>query len=85
MRLPGLAARSAPSRNRLAWALPYLIPHAWEEDASAAAGPVPLFDSSPKVIWLAVTIYLKYPLLLRNVEDLLHERGIDLCRETVRL
>ena len=29
--------------------------------------------------------YVKYPLSLRNVEDLLHERGIDLCRETVRL
>jgi putative transposase len=28
--------------------------------------------------------YVKYPLSLRNVEDLLAERGIDVCRETVR-
>jgi putative transposase len=27
---------------------------------------------------------VKYPLSLRNVEDLLAERGIDLCHETVR-
>jgi putative transposase len=30
-------------------------------------------------------MYVKYPLSLRNVEDLLHERGIDICHETVRL
>ena len=30
-------------------------------------------------------IYVKFPLSLRNVEDLLHERGIDICHETVRL
>jgi hypothetical protein len=29
-------------------------------------------------------MYVKYPLSLRNVEDLLHERGIDLSYETVR-
>ena len=29
-------------------------------------------------------MYVKFPLSLRNVEDLLHERGIDLCHETVR-
>ena len=29
-------------------------------------------------------MYVKYPLSLRNVEDLLHERGIDICHETVR-
>ena len=28
---------------------------------------------------------MKYPLPLRNVEDLLFERGIDICHETVRL
>jgi putative transposase len=27
---------------------------------------------------------VKYPLSLRNVEDLLAERGIDICHETVR-
>ena len=31
-----------------------------------------------------VLIYVRFPLSLRNVEDLLAERGIDLCHETVR-
>jgi putative transposase len=30
-------------------------------------------------------MYVRFPLSLRNVEDLLFERGIDICRETVRL
>ncbi|MEZ5689260.1 MAG: IS6 family transposase [Caenibius sp.] len=29
-------------------------------------------------------LYIRYPLSLRNVEDLLSERGIDICHETVR-
>jgi len=28
--------------------------------------------------------YVRFPLSLRNVEDILHERGIDICHETVR-
>lgn len=43
------------------------------------------FNSSPEVIDLAVTLYVRYPLSLRNVEDLLAERGIDVSYETVRL
>jgi hypothetical protein len=43
------------------------------------------FDSSPEVIRLVVQMYVRYPLSLRNVEDLLVERGIDICHETVRL
>jgi putative transposase len=39
--------------------------------------PFRWFDSSPEVIRLVVMMYVKYPLSLRNVEDLLHERGID--------
>ena len=42
------------------------------------------FHSSPEIIRLVVLMYVKFPLSLRNVEDLLHERGIDLCHETVR-
>jgi len=42
------------------------------------------FNSSPQVIRLVVMMYVKYPLSLRNVEDLLFERGIDICHETVR-
>ncbi len=41
-------------------------------------------DSSPEVIRLAVMMYIRYPLSLRQVEDLLFERGIDICHETVR-
>ena len=53
---------------------------------SRAAPPSPFrcFNSSPEVIRLVVMLYVKYPLSLGNVEDLLAERGIDLCRETVR-
>jgi len=29
-------------------------------------------------------MYVRFPLSLRNVEDLLAERGIDICHETVR-
>jgi putative transposase len=42
------------------------------------------FNSAPEIIRLVVMMYVKYPLSLRNVEDLLHERGIDICHETVR-
>ena len=34
---------------------------------------------------MAVMLYIRFPLSLRNVEDLLFERGIDICHETVRL
>ncbi len=50
-----------------------------------SSDPFSRFDSSPEVIQLVVMIYVRNPLSLRNVEDLLFERGIDLCRETVRL
>ena len=36
------------------------------------------------MIRLVVLLYVRFPLSLRNVEDLLFERGIDLCHETVR-
>ena len=47
--------------------------------------PFRYFNSSPEVIRLAVMMYIRYPLSLRQVEDLLFERGIDICHETVRL
>ena len=46
--------------------------------------PFRYFNSSPEVIRLAVMMYIRYPLSLRQVEDLLFERGIDLCHEMVR-
>lgn len=50
-----------------------------------AASPFRYFNSSPEVIRLVVMMYVRFPLSLRNVEDLLFERGIDICHETVRL
>ena len=52
---------------------------------SQSSNPFRYFRSSPEVIRLAVLMYVRFPLSLRNVEDLLFERGIDLCHETVRL
>ncbi len=49
------------------------------------ASPFRYFNSSPEVIRLAVLMYVRFPLSLRNVEDLLFERGVDICHETVRL
>ena len=46
--------------------------------------PFRYFKTSSEVIRLAVMMYVRFPLSLRNVEDLLHERGIDICHETVR-
>jgi len=46
--------------------------------------PFRYFNSSPEVIGLTVMMYVRYPLSLRQVEDLLFERGIDICHETVR-
>jgi putative transposase len=53
---------------------------------SRALPPSPFrrFNSSPEVIRLVVLMYVRFPLSLRNVEDLLFERGIDICHETVR-
>ena len=47
--------------------------------------PFRYFKTSPEIIQLAVMLYVRFPLSLRNVEDLLHERGIDVCHESVRL
>jgi len=45
--------------------------------------PFRCFNSSPVVIRLAVMMYIRYPLSLRQVEDILFERGIDISHETV--
>jgi putative transposase len=46
--------------------------------------PFKYYKTSPEIIKLAVMYYVRYPLSLRQVEDILHERGIDICHETVR-
>ena len=46
--------------------------------------PFRYFNSSPEIIRLAVMMVIRYPLSLRQVEDTLFERGIDIRREMVR-
>ena len=46
--------------------------------------PFRYFKTSPEIIRLAVMMYVRFPLSLRNVEDQLHECGIDVSHETVR-
>ena len=46
--------------------------------------PFRYFKTSPEIIRLAVMLYVRFPLSLRNVEDLLNERVIDVSHETVR-
>lgn len=53
--------------------------------ASPMGNPFKRFNISPEVIRLAVIMYVRYSMLLRNAIELLAERGIDICHETVRL
>ena len=46
--------------------------------------PFRYIKTSPEIIRLGVMLYIRFPLSLRNVEDLLHERGIEISHETVR-
>ncbi len=46
--------------------------------------PFRYFNGSPEVIRLVVVMYIRSPLSLRQVEDILFERGIAICHETVR-
>ena len=47
--------------------------------------PFRCFKTSSEIIRLAVMLYVRFPTSLRNVEDLLHERGIEVSHEIVRL
>jgi len=40
--------------------------------------PFRYFKTSPQIIRLAVVVYVWFPLSLRNVKDLLYERGMIL-------
>ena len=46
--------------------------------------PFRYFRTRSEIIRLAVMMYVRFPLSLKHVEDLLHERGIDVSHETVR-
>ncbi len=51
----------------------------------AKQNPFKYFNTSPEIIRLAVMLYVRFPLSLRNVEDLLHERGINVSAYYVYL
>lgn len=42
------------------------------------------FKTNSEIIRLAVKMYVRFPLSFRNVEDLLHERGVDVSYGAVR-
>lgn len=42
------------------------------------------FKTSPQIIRQAVMLYVQFPLSLRNVEDLLRERGIEVSHAAIR-
>jgi len=45
--------------------------------------PFRYIKTPPEIIRLAVTLYIRFPLSLRNVEGLLREQRIDIGHETV--
>ncbi len=76
---PGYRRQGTVRQNQLETgrAVPYL-PNMTKPD------PFRYFKTSCEIIRLAVMMYVRFPLSLRNVEDLLHERGIDVSHEAVR-
>lgn len=52
--------------------------------AHAQPQPLPLLNTSPRIIRLAVMRCDWFPLLLRNVEGLMHWREIEISHEIVR-
>ena len=46
--------------------------------------PFRYFKTSPEIIRLAVMLYVRFPLSLRTVEDMLHESGVDISHEAAR-
>ena len=77
---PGLSLGLAPAAefglSRAGWRGPSL--------QVLQLSPFRYFKTSPEIIRLAVTLYAGFPLSLRNVEDLLHERGVEMSLEAVR-
>jgi len=43
------------------------------------------FKHNPAIIQLAILLYIRYTLSLRQVEEMLFERGVDISHETIRL
>ncbi|KUJ77627.1 transposase [Ruegeria profundi] len=47
------------------------------------SNPFKGFQSSLKIIRLAVMLHVRFPLSLRTVEDLMHERGVEISHENI--
>jgi len=45
--------------------------------------PIRYFKTSPEIIRLTVMMYVQFLISLRNIEEFLHERGINISQETV--
>ncbi|MEL7042538.1 MAG: IS6 family transposase [Pseudomonadota bacterium] len=43
------------------------------------------FETSAELIQFAAMMYVRFPLSLRNVEDRLYQRGVDVCHESIWL
>ena len=80
-------------RSRLCGSKLEVVSEGWRLEAGrgpatltgmSQCSPFRYFRTSPEIIRLAVMLYVRFPLSLRNVEDLLHERGIEISHETVR-
>ncbi len=46
--------------------------------------PFKWFETRSEIIRLAVMLYVRFPVSLRHIEDLLHERGVDVSHESFR-
>ena len=46
--------------------------------------PFRYFKTSPEIIRIAVIMYVRFPLSLGNVEDLLREHSINVSHESIR-
>ena len=85
----GLASAELPTSGRRNCSRGIVKVNRLEPGRTASSPPVmhnPFcsFNSSPEVIRLAVMMSVRDPVSLRQVEDRLCERGIDICHETVR-
>ncbi len=55
----------------------------WRQ-AMPKSSPFKYFKASPEIIRLVVMLQVRFPLSLRNVEDLLNERRVDVSHEAIR-
>lgn len=54
-----------------------------QSNCTTQRSPLRRFKTRLEIIRLAVMLFICFPLSLRNVEDLLHDRGIESSHETM--